>query len=221
VPAVQDPVQRLGAAADVLAAVAHLHACGIVHRSVGAHNCYVALGACALSPTKLGDFMRARSAPAHQMTAWTGTVSYMAPEVASGRSYSFPADVYSSGILAHETVCRERPYGGSNRAALVAHVARGLRPDCQAVPRLGGAGGREELMALLPLWWHGEQERRPLAREAVAQLEQVMRLANLNGAAGDGSSGGDRAAGAPAEGGPVPSRARWWPLKPSDGGCSN
>jgi len=222
VPAVQDPVQRLKAAADVFAAVAHLHSCGIMHRNVGAHNCYVALGACMLSPTKLGDFMRARSVPASQMTTWTGTASYMAPEVASDNSYSSPADVYSSGILVHEIVCRERPYGGSSKVTLLQHVVNGLRPDCHAVPQLGSAGGREELIALLPRWWHGEPERRPLAREAVGQLQHVIRLASSSGADGDSRNGGDRATGASAEGGLTPQRTRWWPnFKFLNGSCND
>ena len=45
------------------------------------------------------------------MTPSVGTISYMAPEVIKGTSYTNKIDVYSYGILLWEMITRNEPFG--------------------------------------------------------------------------------------------------------------
>jgi len=40
-----------------------------------------------------------------------GTPHYMAPEVLMGKGYSFPADLWSLGVMLYEFICGSVPFG--------------------------------------------------------------------------------------------------------------
>ena len=48
----------------------------------------------------------------HELTAETGTYRWMAPEVIRHASYSFPADVYSYGVVLWQLLTRSQPFQG-------------------------------------------------------------------------------------------------------------
>ena len=115
-------------ARDLLDAVAHIHAAGILHRDIKPGN--VLLGADG-SP-RLTDFGIARS---DETTALTqtgqvlGTLRYIAPEVAAGEPASVQSDLYSLGVLLREV-------GGDHAdEPLRSLLARLTAPDPRDRPR--------------------------------------------------------------------------------------
>ena len=51
----------------------------------------------------------------YEMSGETGSLRYMAPEVASSKPYNQKADVYSFGMILWELVAYEKPFNGMNR----------------------------------------------------------------------------------------------------------
>ena len=73
---------------------------------------------CTPSKVCLLDFGLARHVQRHDERCLTwnvGTLRYMAPEVAQGQDYFYPADVYSFGILLWEVCSLVKPYANPNQ----------------------------------------------------------------------------------------------------------
>lgn len=112
--------------ADLCEALDHAHSRGVVHRDIKPENVQVVDGE---PRAKLMDFGIARLADEAPLTAVgdvVGTLAYMSPEQAEGRSAGPPADVYSLGLVLYECWSGENP----NRRATPAATARaiGARP---------------------------------------------------------------------------------------------
>src|ERR1044072_307595 len=85
-------------ARELLGALAHIHAAGIVHRDVKPQNILIAPGGGA----KLIDFGIALTKDASSLTSTghlLGTALYIAPEVMSGKPATERSDLYSCGIV--------------------------------------------------------------------------------------------------------------------------
>ena len=88
---------------------------------------------------KLFDFGLAKELPRRQddpdgilynLSARTGSLRYMAPEVALGRPYNLKADVYSFGILLWQMLSLQTPFDGySIRVHKKKVVEDGARPN--------------------------------------------------------------------------------------------
>ncbi|MBA2241080.1 MAG: serine/threonine protein kinase, partial [Solirubrobacterales bacterium] len=90
-------------ASELLAALAHMHANGVMHRDVKPSN--VMLGADGAA--RLGDYgiSRPRDAPAVTATGQVlGSARYMAPEVMSGEPSDERSDIYSCGVVLEEVL---------------------------------------------------------------------------------------------------------------------
>jgi serine/threonine protein kinase len=92
------PIDRERLARELLEAVGHIHAAGIVHRDIKPHNIMIE----ADGTTKLIDFGIALPADATALTQ-TGmilaTKRYAAPEVLAGRPADERSDLYSCGVV--------------------------------------------------------------------------------------------------------------------------
>lgn len=67
-----------------------------------------------------------------ELTGDTGTIRYMAPEVALNQPYTEKADVYSFGILLWQILSLEEPYGRMPSARIEYSVCNlGLRPKIE------------------------------------------------------------------------------------------
>lgn len=82
-------VRRL--AADLGRALSDAHRIGIIHRDIKPANIYRT----AQGTYQLGDFSAARQTRRPLLETMTGTMAYMAPEVARGDAYDGRADLYS------------------------------------------------------------------------------------------------------------------------------
>jgi len=95
---------------SVANALAFLHRNGVVYRDLKPCN----IGFDQDGTVKLFDFSTARnighSGQHKPLSGRVGTLRYMAPENARGRPYSFPADVYSYGLVLWELCTLHKPW---------------------------------------------------------------------------------------------------------------
>jgi eukaryotic-like serine/threonine-protein kinase len=152
-------------AEDVLAALAHAHGRGVVHRDVKPANILVGGDGRA----RLSDFGVARLSGESGLTMTggvVGTVAYMAPEQARGEAVGPAADVYAACLVLYEGLAGRNPVAAQSPAETARRAAAGAvaplsraRPDLpQALCRAIDAGLRAD----------------PAARPSAADLADEM-----------------------------------------------
>ena len=103
---------------DVCRALEHAHSRGIVHRDLKPANVWLGDDGTA----RLGDFglattdRRSRAAVEGMLV---GTVAYLPPEQALGRSSDARSDLYSLGAMLYELLTGEPPFPGSDAVAII------------------------------------------------------------------------------------------------------
>ncbi|KAG7337224.1 serine/threonine protein kinase [Nitzschia inconspicua] len=107
--------ERVQAMMEVADALNYLHDRNIIHRDLKLSN----VGVDASGRMKLLDFGLAKILPTpskdgelFHLTGNTGSVRYMAPEVARGETYNLKADVYSFSILLYEVMNLDKAFQG-------------------------------------------------------------------------------------------------------------
>lgn len=95
---------------ELLAALAHAHAHGIVHRDVKPANFFVL----ADGRAKIGDFGIARieSSNLTQVGSVLGTPAYMSPEQFMGQPVDGRSDLFSAGVILYQFLTGEKPFAG-------------------------------------------------------------------------------------------------------------
>jgi len=110
-------VLRLGE--ELALALDHAHGLGVVHRDVKPANVWLAADGTA----KLGDFGLAALVDQSRLTTEgmvVGTVAYLAPEQAVGRTPDARADLYSLGVVLYELLTGRPPFLGDDAVAVIA-----------------------------------------------------------------------------------------------------
>jgi len=105
---------------------------------------------------------------AYEMTGNTGTLRYMAPEVALGKSYNQSVDTYSFGIIVWQILRGKVPFHGMGRRTYMDCVVLGgerPRVDKRWPPKFS---------KLLQRCWHADFEMRPTFGEIVAELDALI-----------------------------------------------
>jgi serine/threonine protein kinase len=119
-------VARIGAA--LCDALDHAHARGVIHRDVKPQNVMVvAEPAAGAGFAKLTDFGVAHVASDDRLTRTgdvVGTLAYMAPEQAEGRSVSPAGDVYSLALTLYESWTGTNPVRAASPAATARRATR-------------------------------------------------------------------------------------------------
>lgn len=141
----------------------------ILHRDLKPDNIGFSNGS-----LKLMDFGLAKVMPrstmenkTYKMTGDTGTLRYMAPEVAVHKPYNEKADVYSFSLIFWQVLTLQRPFEGMNSDEYFEQVVkRHVRPiiDPQWPVELG---------ELLARCWHRKPHHRPNFPEIVDCIDEL------------------------------------------------
>jgi serine/threonine protein kinase len=108
---------------------------------------------------------------AYKLTGNTGTLRYMAPEVALGKSYNSSVDVYSFSIIIWQIARGKVPFENLGRKAFITKVVReGLRPPLDP-------SWPDNFKAMLLLCWHEERIKRPTFSVIIMELEKLLQEA--------------------------------------------
>jgi serine/threonine protein kinase len=149
-------------ARELLGALAHIHAAGIVHRDIKPQNILID----ADGRAKLIDFGIALPADATSLTRtgqFLGTARFIAPEVAHGEPASERSDLYSCGIVLRDC-CRE---GASGSLGAFVERLSAERPEARP------ASAAAALAALRRL---SVPDRRAVADEPTVPYEVLSEL---------------------------------------------
>ena len=161
-----DDATAIEVAAQVLDALAHAHAKGIVHRDVKPANVMVEESEDV--STRLLDFGLARLDELEGLTATgdvPGTLAYVAPERLEGKPAGGAADVWAVGVMLWEALAGWHPFAATSPVETARRIAAGAprlateRPD---LPR--------EVSATVDSMLSVEPRHRPPARRLAADL---------------------------------------------------
>jgi len=144
----------------------------VLHRDLKPDN----IGFTLDGKVKLIDFGLARmlenanptSDDKYDMSGETGSLRYMAPEVAEGLPYNHKADVYSFGIILWEMNAGKRPFNGLSRDSFYEQIVHG--------------GGRpslnkkwpSELNKLISSCWSADIDSRPTFRQIIFTIDDLL-----------------------------------------------
>lgn len=161
-------------ARQLCAALEHAHSQGIVHRDLKPENVIIAPNGTA----KLTDFGLARPVASRLSREGliSGTVFYLAPELALGQEFDGRADLYALGITLYELLTGRLPFAGDDPLAVISqHLYAPVVP-----PRAHRADIPSPLDQLITSMLGKQPDSRPASAAEVAAA-----LDRLESAAGD------------------------------------
>lgn len=141
----QPPARALAIVRQMLAALAHAHEKGIIHRDVKPANVMLAQATGTGDHVRLLDFGLAKLHDGDQSSSSNivGTPSYMSPEQAAGQQVDARADLYATAVVLFELLTGEKPFQHEEALQLILmHLSnpppslRDLRPDVEFSPEL-------------------------------------------------------------------------------------
>lgn len=172
-----DPLEALSLLEPVLMALGAAHRAGMIHRDVKPENVLLS----EQGQVKVSDFGLARAVTAQTSAGTTeqlmGTLSYLSPELVTGRRADARSDVYSAGIVLFELLTGQKPHTGDTPIQVAyAHVHRDVPPPSTvlAAGSTTGAAIPDYLDALVTRATARDADSRPHdAQVLLTQLRQV------------------------------------------------
>ena len=172
-------MERLSASRDISHALDYIHNKQIVYRDLKPDN----LGFDATGTLKLFDFGLAKRmdpmdkddySGLYLLTGNTGSLRYMAPEVAKGEAYDQRVDAYSFGILFWQICSLQTPFAGMTTRS---HAERVMRQGQRPRPDPSWPLSWVDLMSRC---WDVKIESRPDFEEITSFLDQQIEEMNDN-----------------------------------------
>lgn len=163
--------EQLGRMGEIPAGIAHalhfLHAHGVIHRDLKPANIGIAFD----GTVRLLDFGLARRLDdgdnEHgRLTGCTGTIRYMAPEVALHQDYGASADVYSFGMLLWELVTLKIPFAHIKGKQKYIRTISKSRPSLRSVASI-------QARKFIASCWHPVPLKRPSFSTVCIKLQQI------------------------------------------------
>jgi len=179
-------LERLVVMIKVADAISYLHSKGIMHRDLNPDN----IGFADDNVVKIFDFGLAKSLEGENtleveekeeilvsgnddelfdLTGTTGTLRYMAPEVALDMPYGFKADVHSFGLIMHESLSLAKPFVHVQPQTFIKEVMKeGFRPSIdESWPKV--------IKDLISKMWSSNIGKRPSSKQVVEILGTLLR----------------------------------------------
>jgi serine/threonine-protein kinase len=146
--------EALAIARQILSALVHAHAAGVVHRDLKPDNIQLIEKGGRRDFVKILDFGIAKlNEPAGTAEALTqagmvfGTPEYISPEQAMGMPADGRADLYAVGVMLYEMLCGTRPFVSENKLEILsAHLTQKPRPPRQTAPEAGIPAALERIV---------------------------------------------------------------------------
>jgi serine/threonine-protein kinase len=129
-------------AIELLGALAHANAHGVVHRDIKPENVLIEHGQQPGTIVKLTDLGIAKLLDAQGVKSTgqvLGSPAHMAPEQIEGGDVDARADVFGLGVLLYECMVGHLPFEGNNPAQVLRRVLDGQYPEAQAERPVVGA----------------------------------------------------------------------------------
>lgn len=158
-----------GMAVGVAKGLCFLHAHNIIYRDLKPANVGVSFdGTLCLMDFGLAKHVTRERCSHRRLTGSTGTMRYMAPEVALNENYNFSADVYSFAILLWEICTLKKPFANvTDISGFIESISRaGSRPPARSI--LSPIAKN-----LVKACWNQYPERRPSMASVVKELETI------------------------------------------------
>jgi class 3 adenylate cyclase len=161
--------EALALAGEICQALTHAHARGLIHRDLKPGNVWLSEE----GQAQLGDFGLAVSLDRSRLTQEgmiVGTVAYMPPEQALGRSLDRRSDLYAFGAMLYEMVTGRPPFLGDDAVGVISqHI------NTQAVAPSWHNPAAEPLDALILGLLAKPPEERPDSASAVGEQLRVLK----------------------------------------------
>lgn len=99
---------------QILLMMEHMHNHRIIYRDLKPQNLMMG-GDGYLTLVDMGTAKKLKIQRRFRTSTIIGTPHYIAPQIITGKGYSFPADLWSLGIIAYELLCGKLPFGQNSQ----------------------------------------------------------------------------------------------------------